>query len=1087
MKDNKTNRTPLIIFSLLLLTVAVFLIIAILSNRSDSGTRKYIVGNEIKLGSIVESEVPATPTVEVEVLPPAPVTPVVDAEVIPIAPALPTIDSEVTPVDIEINIEIKREKNDYKVIAADVNAVGSELKSLYSEVLLTPEHGEPVSIRIPRILVYGIDSEDKSYEIKPEVNVRQIQPGVLAAEVVFSNVNGKTVRIISSSYYNVGNKIEAEVLEQAIEGAFVLVQHYAEKNDITFEVLSDARENTTIKAEVLIDIEITDESGNKSTLRIPAFRRVGKEPVEKSYNMKAQVLEGSKPAFLISEILLSKSGVSVPEFRRVCHEDVYPPYEIEAEVLTNPLNPGFKYTNIYKLYFGMRVEVEEKDILAEVILDAVVTEEETGKEFKVDIPDYFRRIGDEPAEKPYDIAAQILEKKLQPVLEITLLYSEGYDITGEVLETKEEQYEAPEILPEVLVQVVIEGVKVEIPEIRRVGDEPAEKPYEIEAVVDWSENRPMLAEVVPYGQKRYGITAEIREVMLADVTSSSYEMIADILIEEYETYEIKSEILANPFGIAPEILAPTDNPYGIKAELLSNQYGMNPEILDDGSYKRDIKAEVIKYEYDMPYKMESELLIGPESEGSEFGVIDVRFSDSQILTDEYLHQLKRKSLNDYEGMEALTHILNDINNEYISRGYPNAYAYLPEQVVDDGVFYIKLIEGVIGKVILENNKYTNDVYILSHFDLEPGDLFDISELEYQLMLFNKWAQGVAVTARLEPGDEEGSTDIILTAHEVYPNEVSIYGDNYGTAGYGEYRLGASVSMNSLTKNRDILAYGATLTQGSFNLFADYSLLTPKHDIRLGIKGTYGQSTVATVYQEYNIKGESRSYGLYTTIPLQRTLSTQSTFNLSGSYSYAKSSALNPEIIISEEVITNITCGLGHIVTTDNIYAYVSTNLTFGLPYYDTLSDYLKVDSMLGFRIGDLFGFYLTGKTQVQFVLDSGDLPKSLDMQVGGSSTVRGYKERCAWGREGVLGNLEFHIGFEPGVLDVFGFLDYAYIRPYPDTGENYMISAGVGANITVAKHFDISFAAGFPQIALTVQDPDATKGGRIHLGMSFNF
>ncbi len=519
-----------------------------------------------------------------------------------------------------------------------------------------------------------------------------------------------------------------------------------------------------------------------------------------------------------------------------------------------------------------------------------------------------------------------------------------------------------------------------------------------------------------------------------------------------------------------------EQPYPIVAEVYP--------ILVTKMVPYSVSAEDIESIMPEPYAVSAEIIT---EEPPEFNIIDVIFSESKIYSEKYLDNLKVKSLEKYDGMKALNRIVNELNREYRKRGFPNAYAYIPEQEVDDGVFFVKLIEGVIGRVILENNVYTRDVYIMEHFHLIPGDLFVVSDNEYQIRLFNKWSQGVAITARLQPGEEEGSTDIILTAHETFPTVVSISGDNYGTEAYGNIHLAANMTMNSLTKNRDILAYGASFSKGSFSIFGDYSLLTPRYNIRMGLRGSYGQSVVANGYaQQYDIKGNSRSYSFYSTIPLLRSLTSQVTFSLSATYSYAKSTALNPPIIISEEVVTNVQGGFGHVISTDNAYIYFNLNSTVGLPFYDSASDYLKVDGNYGFRYGKLTGFYLSSKTQFQFVMASGLFPTSLNMQVGGSSTVRGYKEHCAWGREGLLSNLELHLGIVPNYLDMFGFLDFAYIRPVPDTGENYMLSMGVGARVILAQHLVINIAAGFPQIVLKVQDPDAL-GGRIHVGMSLDY
>ena len=592
--------------------------------------------------------------------------------------------------------------------------------------------------------------------------------------------------------------------------------------------------------------------------------------------------------------------------------------------------------------------------------------------------------------------------------------------------------------------------------------------------------------------------------IIVPITETTPEIHAEVLEEEEKTGYFGLRIPPfKGFGYGS-----FEQPYPISAEVLEKQkilglripqfkgfgygsfeqpYPIVAEIAPAGITKMvsySVSAEVIEPIKPEPYAVSAEIIM---DEPPEFNIIDVIFSDSKIYTERYLENLKVKSLSKYDGMKALNRIVNELNREYRKRGYPNAYAYIPEQEVEDGVFFVKLIEGVIGRVILENNVYTRDVYIMEHFHLIPGELLVVSDLEYQLLMFNKWSQGVAITARLQPGEEEGATDIILTAHETFPTVVSISGDNYGSEAYGNIHLAANMTMNSLTKNRDILAYGVSFSKGSFTLYADYSLLTPRHNIRMGLRGSYGQSVVANGYAEqYDIKGNSRSYSFYTTIPLLKSLNSQFTVSGSATYSYAKSTALDPPVVISEEVVTNVQGGFGHIISTDNAYIYFNLNSTVGLPFYDSASNYLKVDGNYGFRYGKLTGFYLSSKSQFQFVMNSGLFPTSLNMQVGGSSTVRGYKEHCAWGKEGLLTSLELHLGIVPNYLDMFGFLDFAYIRPEPDTGENYLVSMGVGARVTLAQHLVINVAAGFPQIALKVQDPDAL-GGRIHVGMSLDY
>lgn len=108
---------------------------------------------------------------------------------------------------------------------------------------------------------------------------------------------------------------------------------------------------------------------------------------------------------------------------------------------------------------------------------------------------------------------------------------------------------------------------------------------------------------------------------------------------------------------------------------------------------------------------------------------------------------------------------------------------------------------------MNQNKWTRTKYITDRVEQKPGELFDIVELEKDILDFNRYNEGVNLTANLTAGTQPGTTDIQLTAHENIPFHVVGIMDNAGRYQTGRLRGGAMIYADSLFHNRDRLSLG----------------------------------------------------------------------------------------------------------------------------------------------------------------------------------------------------------------------------------------------------------------------------------------
>ncbi len=165
-------------------------------------------------------------------------------------------------------------------------------------------------------------------------------------------------------------------------------------------------------------------------------------------------------------------------------------------------------------------------------------------------------------------------------------------------------------------------------------------------------------------------------------------------------------------------------------------------------------------------------------------VNSIEVSPSEILSRDEINSVIGQYVGRNVFMTDIQNAINGLNRLYAEKGFVTARAYLPEQTVSNGNIKIELIESRIGDVSVVNNKYTTDNYILKRIPEKSGQLFDIVDLEKDVLDFNRYHDGVNLTANLKAGTMPVTTDIKLTAHETGPFHLIWMMDNAGRISTG---------------------------------------------------------------------------------------------------------------------------------------------------------------------------------------------------------------------------------------------------------------------------------------------------------------
>lgn len=539
-------------------------------------------------------------------------------------------------------------------------------------------------------------------------------------------------------------------------------------------------------------------------------------------------------------------------------------------------------------------------------------------------------------------------------------------------------------------------------------------------------------------------------------------------------------------------------------------------------YKRDeksIQEDYVKYNENRKFEgNEGQVIKNYNSTNSDSDIIQGQIQDidtkgvfvnsievapSSVLSQEEVNQIIQPIVGKNVFISDIQNVIDQLNNLYAEKGFVTAKAFLPEQTVENGHIYIELIESKVGNISVEQNKWTRTKYITDRVEQKPGELFDIVELEKDILDFNRYNEGVNLTANLTAGTQPGTTDIQLTAHENIPFHVVGIMDNAGRYQTGRLRGGAMIYADSLFHNRDRLSLGSYFSGGAISPFADYNFPVNKKDGRVGFMYS---STFAKIkwgpLEPLDLKSKSYIYSLYYSQPLVRKPGFELKSYAGLNYKRARTSILDDWMDLGVDEITSADIAFNIRKDTKHGIWYANQGVSMAFPIFDSQSSYLKINGG-AIRLHD-FSHGVIGqlKANYQVIPNNKHIPYLDQFQTGGLATVRGYSEGILMGKNGYYTSAELMFPLMPREITsprsgekipfvgkyVKGavFADHAGV--FPNTSEDiyggsyFLMSLGMGLRVQLPGDLSARLYWGYPLIN-NAYEADR-KYGRFHFELT---
>jgi hemolysin activation/secretion protein len=394
------------------------------------------------------------------------------------------------------------------------------------------------------------------------------------------------------------------------------------------------------------------------------------------------------------------------------------------------------------------------------------------------------------------------------------------------------------------------------------------------------------------------------------------------------------------------------------------------------------------------------------------------------------------------------------------------------------VVEIAVLEGRIGRVIVENRSRVRDGIIASRVDGLQDRLVRADEIDLRLRRTYELAGiGAARPAALHPGTSVGETDLVLPLESEPFLTGSVSLDNHGNRFTGGNRVSAQINMHSPTRSGDLLALRGTLGDPDLAIYDIlYELPAGASGLRFGGDVSRVRYELGRDFSALEAHGTADTWLAFVSHPLAlgRTHATHARL------SYRESDI--QDRIDSTGTVTDKSSAVSTFAITSDWHdalarGATAVSVSFSRGDLNVRSaDARAIDNATA-RTHGRFSKWNVNLTRLQrlterasvYVVYAGqkaqsNLDSSEKFFLGGPYGIKGYPEGEAPGDTGHILTAELRYGLgiirTPGRTQLFTFVDTGQVtanaNPYAaGSNRRRLRSAGVGLDLASAREFHL--------------------------------
>lgn len=468
--------------------------------------------------------------------------------------------------------------------------------------------------------------------------------------------------------------------------------------------------------------------------------------------------------------------------------------------------------------------------------------------------------------------------------------------------------------------------------------------------------------------------------------------------------------------------------------------------------------------------------------------------------------------------------LEALENAYRAKGFGTVNVHVPEQEITSGVVRLEVIEAVLGRVQVEDNKHFDTANVRAALPaLKEGTPPNLRQISENVQLANDSpARQMEVT--LAAGRKSGEVDARVAVVDQPQQRVYASLDNSGTVPTGRHRLGLAWQDANLMGGDEVLTLAYTTSPDPWldhpkNVDVDvYSIAyrQPFYGIGDSVEVIYGNSNVDAPSVQatgFGLVGKGEVLALRWNHLLGRRGEYSSRLVFGLDYKYIDARCINPAtglpltttgscvpytVVPLSATLSGQWQGIGHhasyhlglawnAIASGTEYTGISGTAAAGLTdHYSFITGRPVDEHFAALRYGASFiqridaGWQVRAALTAQYAVSA--LPPAEQIGLSGAMAVRGFDERVVSADTGHVLNLEVYtpnlakaIGWD-GTLQALVFYDLGRAHNVDTQGLSWSNTgiASIGAGLRYSLRKDLSFSLD----AADVRDPGPAGLGK---------
>ena len=445
----------------------------------------------------------------------------------------------------------------------------------------------------------------------------------------------------------------------------------------------------------------------------------------------------------------------------------------------------------------------------------------------------------------------------------------------------------------------------------------------------------------------------------------------------------------------------------------------------------------------------------------------------------------------FEDLEELRQALTLL---YVRHGYVNSGAVIPDQEVRDGVVTMRIVEGRLKRIEVEGNRWLRAGWVKDRLAAASTGPLNVEDLQRALQLLQQNPRIARINAELRPGLRRGEAVLAVRIEEAVPYRLRLEFNNYESPAIGSEHGVITAAHDDVLGFGDGLTFRYGITGGLDDYDVDYRIPVSARDTTIGFLMRRSDSLIIeSPFDQLDIRSDTETYGVSVRQPFLRTLGRELALALSFEHRRSKTYLLGQPFTFAlgahdgESVVNVLRFSQEWTNRSPRRVIAARSQLSFGLDVLgatdnpDSIPDGSFFAWLLQAQWAELLTDWraqLIGRVDLQLTPDP--LLSLEQFAVGGSGTVRGYRENEIVRDNGAIGSLELRL---PVLRSAQG-VPILQIAPFGDVGSAWaakgrtsdpkvLASLGLGLlwEITSSAHAQVYWGGRLTSVHTSGNDP----------------